>query len=118
MKNEPVTKQSDVYSYGVVLWELMTHKVPFPDLTGPAVMSEVLAGQVGDSSCEIMTLVIEEESLNLISDMLSQLLYSSHLHVAMHAPKSCEELSFNHNFHTLLVQILCLLLVLLFSNCT
>ena len=67
MKNEPVTKESDVYSYGVLLWELMTHKVPFSDLPGPAVMSKVLAGQVGltDSSMEvnIMPPVVEKESL-------------------------------------------------------
>jgi len=47
MNNEPVTKQSDVYSYGILLWELMTHKVPFSDLSGPAVISKVLKGKVG-----------------------------------------------------------------------
>ena len=47
MDNEPVTKQSDVYSYGILLWELMTHKVPFSDLSGPAVISKVLEGKVG-----------------------------------------------------------------------
>ena len=37
IENKPISKQCDVYSYGIVVWELLTHKIPFedvPDLLG------------------------------------------------------------------------------------
>ena len=30
---KPISKQCDVYSYGIVVWELLTHKIPFEDVT-------------------------------------------------------------------------------------
>lgn len=33
-----VSKESDIFSFGVLLWELMTHKVPYQDLDGPDAM--------------------------------------------------------------------------------
>ena len=31
LDNKPISKQCDVYSYGIVVWELLTHKIPFED---------------------------------------------------------------------------------------
>ena len=31
LENKPISKQCDVYSYGIVVWELLTHKIPFED---------------------------------------------------------------------------------------
>ena len=39
----PVTTSSDVYSYSVVLWELLTHEVPFRGLEGLQVAWLVVA---------------------------------------------------------------------------
>ena len=33
LENKPTSKQCDVYSYGIVVWELLTHKIPFEDVT-------------------------------------------------------------------------------------
>ena len=33
LENKPISKQCDVYSYGIVVWELLTHKIPFEDVT-------------------------------------------------------------------------------------
>ena len=39
----PVTTSCDVYSYSVVLWELLTHEVPFKGLEGLQVAWLVVA---------------------------------------------------------------------------
>ena len=31
LENKPISKQCDVYSYGIVVWELLTHKIPFEE---------------------------------------------------------------------------------------
>ena len=33
LETKPISKQCDVYSYGIVVWELLTHKIPFEDVT-------------------------------------------------------------------------------------
>ena len=33
IESKPISKQCDVYSYGIVVWELLTHKIPFEDVT-------------------------------------------------------------------------------------
>ncbi|XP_078148569.1 serine/threonine-protein kinase EDR1-like [Carex rostrata] len=32
LRNEPADEKSDVYSYGVILWELVTQKIPWENL--------------------------------------------------------------------------------------
>jgi len=33
LQNKPISKRCDVYSYAIVVWELLTHKIPFEDIT-------------------------------------------------------------------------------------
>ena len=33
LDSKPISKRCDVYSYGIVVWELLTHKTPFENLT-------------------------------------------------------------------------------------
>ena len=33
LENKRISKQCDVYSYAIVIWELLTHKIPFEDVT-------------------------------------------------------------------------------------
>jgi len=33
LENKRISKQCDVYSYAIVIWELLTHKIPFEDIT-------------------------------------------------------------------------------------
>ena len=44
---KPVSKMCDVYSYGILLWELITHDQPFKELTSVFLIPhEVLNGKV------------------------------------------------------------------------
>ena len=47
IKQEPYDKACDLFSYGTVLWELVTHKVPFEELQGAfQIMTAVTSGNV------------------------------------------------------------------------
>ncbi|KAL7123748.1 hypothetical protein ABFS83_14G003600 [Erythranthe nasuta] len=41
LRNEPSNEKADVYSYGVVLWELVTHKIPWDNLNSMQVIGAV-----------------------------------------------------------------------------
>lgn len=41
LRNEPSDEKSDVYSYGVVLWELVTEKIPWEHLNSMQVIGAV-----------------------------------------------------------------------------
>ncbi len=47
----PITTACDVYSYSVVLWELLTHEVPFKGLEGMQVAWLVVAKEEVVYSC-------------------------------------------------------------------
>ena len=42
LQSQTISKQCDVYSYGIVLWELLTHKLPFEDVSNYAVTKKVV----------------------------------------------------------------------------
>lgn len=46
MRREPVSKSCDVYSYGVLMWEIVTQKKPFSDVMGYLIPMKVAAGEV------------------------------------------------------------------------
>ena len=33
LMGQTITKKSDIYSYGVVLWEIITRKIPFDEIS-------------------------------------------------------------------------------------
>ncbi|CAO1940380.1 unnamed protein product, partial [Urochloa humidicola] len=41
LRNEPSDEKSDVYSYGVILWELVTQKIPWDNLNTMQVIGAV-----------------------------------------------------------------------------
>ncbi|KAK6146238.1 hypothetical protein DH2020_020107 [Rehmannia glutinosa] len=41
LRNEPSDEKADVYSYGVILWELFTHKIPWDNLNSMQVIGAV-----------------------------------------------------------------------------
>ena len=45
LKFEPVRMESDVYSYGIVVWEIMSREVPWKDLELRELLVKVLKGQ-------------------------------------------------------------------------
>jgi len=45
-KGEPVSKLCDVYSFGILLWEIVTYQLPFSDCLPFLVPGKVLEGEV------------------------------------------------------------------------
>ncbi|KAL0433922.1 UNVERIFIED_CONTAM: putative serine/threonine-protein kinase SIS8 [Sesamum latifolium] len=41
LRNEPADEKADVYSFGVILWELVTHKIPWDNLNSMQVIGAV-----------------------------------------------------------------------------
>ncbi len=40
--NKPYTTKADVYSYGIVLWEIVTRHKPYEGIAGPMVVYRVV----------------------------------------------------------------------------
>ena len=38
--------ESDIYAFGILLWEIVTHEVPYKGLSGAQIMSRVNKNQV------------------------------------------------------------------------
>jgi len=45
-RREEVSKECDVYSYSILLWEIITHKVPFSDEGPFMIPALVISGKV------------------------------------------------------------------------
>ena len=46
MKRQEVSKECDVYSYSILLWEIITHKLPFSDVIPLMLPMAVVEGKV------------------------------------------------------------------------
>lgn len=46
LERKDVSKSCDVYSYGILLWAIITHKEPFTDVSYVFLPSKVLQGEV------------------------------------------------------------------------
>ena len=64
IKNEPYSEKVDIWSYGVVLWELLTQDVPFKDIDGGAILwgvgSRVLRLPIPDTAPAGLRLLINQ----------------------------------------------------------
>ena len=49
LRREEVSKSCDVYSYGVLVFEIVTQQVPFPDVLPIVAAVMTMEGQVGHS---------------------------------------------------------------------
>ena len=49
VRRESVSKSCDVYSYGIVLWEIITLQVPFSDVKDYEIPMKVAANEVGEA---------------------------------------------------------------------
>ena len=47
IRREPVSKAADVYSYGIFLWEIIAHEVPFSDFKSYELPTKIAAEEVG-----------------------------------------------------------------------
>lgn len=50
VRRESVSKKSDVYSYGIIVWEVITQEVPFSEVVSYALPFKVAEGEVGNSN--------------------------------------------------------------------
>jgi len=57
VRREPVSKAADVYSYGILLWEIITQKVPFSDVNSYEVPAKIAAGEVKMASLNNLNLL-------------------------------------------------------------
>jgi len=48
LRREEVSKFCDVYSYGVLVFEIATQELPFPDVLPIMVPAMIVEGKVGD----------------------------------------------------------------------
>jgi len=46
MHNKQASLSCDIFSYGVVLWELITHQKPFDGFEGVEVAMKIIYGEV------------------------------------------------------------------------
>jgi len=46
LRREPVSKSSDVYSYGIIVWETVTQQVPFSDVKFFEMFTKIISGEV------------------------------------------------------------------------
>lgn len=61
MKGEPVSLSCDVFSYGMILYEIFAGKLPFHDVkTHSVVSSKIMSGEV---RMAILSAIINEPSL-------------------------------------------------------
>ena len=48
LRGEPVSKQSNVYAFGILLWEVMTHNIPYNDVDLPfkSIIGNIMTGKL------------------------------------------------------------------------
>ena len=87
MMKKPAFKTCDVYSYGILLWELATHDQPFKDLASVFLIPhEVLSGKVRMyiQSCTFLWKL--KSTINPISSNLSLYVQTLYTYITMKKP--------------------------------
>ena len=59
------SKRCDLFSYGIVLWELVTHKVPFEGIGTLDILNAIVAGKVRYSVAQWLYWFVAKKSLVL-----------------------------------------------------
>jgi len=90
LRREEVSKFCDVYSYGVLVFEIATQEIPFPDVLPIMVPAMIVEGKVSDCTCS------KEVLVNLGNATHSTLTLVLTCKVAVHNPHASKYLLYEY----------------------
>ena len=67
---KPSSRESDIYSFGMVLWEMFTHQIPFQKLNTPTMMNYIIQGNLKALEDTLKEKIAEQKYPGVIQDLI------------------------------------------------